>query len=168
LLVEGSSAWFVTRRLGALALTVVRAPTIVWTVFNGLRGHVVAAVVISSPPYWLGFLVLIWFAPGTGYVLELPFVSALMDYEEGELGPLGWLKALWLPWVLVGLPLAAGVMRMVVVTLRDTVGEDFIRTARAKGLPPGPVLRPHASRPRSRPSRRSRRRACRCWSRTSR
>jgi peptide/nickel transport system permease protein len=216
-------AGFLGRRLAALALTVVLAPTIVWTVFNGLRGtggqplyevaadYVVTtywhldlgtssayyggsvwevveytwpadlamvvggiasgvvlgtaaglacaawpgsvvsralqfggAVVLSTPPYWLGFMVLVFFAPGTGYVLELPFLSALMDYQELTLDPLGWLKALWVPWILVGLPLAAGVMRMTVVTLRDAIGEDFIRTARAKGLSPGRVLRRHA------------------------
>jgi hypothetical protein len=36
--VGGSFSWFAARRLVALALTVVLAPTIVWTVFNGLRG----------------------------------------------------------------------------------------------------------------------------------
>jgi ABC-type dipeptide/oligopeptide/nickel transport system permease component len=46
--------------------------------------------------------------------------------------------------VLVGLPLAAGVMRMIVVTLRDAAGEEFLRTARAKGLSERRVLRRHA------------------------
>jgi peptide/nickel transport system permease protein len=221
--VGGTFGWLLTRKLAALALTVVLAPTVVWTVFNGLRGtggqplydvaadyvvatywhfdlgtspayyggkvssvvaytlpadialvvggiaagiglgtaaglaciawpgsilsrglHLVPAVVMSSPPYWLGFMVLIFFAPGTGYLLEVPFVSGLMDYEDAEHGFLGWVKALWVPWILVGLPLAAGVMRMVVVTLRDAVDEDFIRTARSKGLREGRVLRRHA------------------------
>jgi peptide/nickel transport system permease protein len=109
---------------------------------RGLHGA--AVFVISSPPYWLGFMVLVCFAPGTGYVLELPFVSGLMDYEDATHDPIGWLKALWVPWILVGLPLAAAVMRMVVVTLRDAVGEDFVRTARAKGVPEARVLRRHA------------------------
>ena len=34
----GSWSWFAVRRLVALAVTVVLAPTLVWTVFNGLRG----------------------------------------------------------------------------------------------------------------------------------
>jgi peptide/nickel transport system permease protein len=221
--VGGSFGWFVSRRLAALVLTVVLAPTVTWTVFNALAGtgggpfyevagdyvvttfwhfdlgtssayfggsvwsvieytlpadlamviggivagvaigtgaglacatwpgsliaralHVAAAFVLSSPPYWLGFMVLMCFAPGTGYVLELPFVSALMDYEDATHDPVGWFKALWVPWILVGLPLAAGVMRMVVVTMRDAVGEEFIRTARAKGVSERRVLRRHA------------------------
>ena len=216
----GSFGLFFLRRTAALALTVVLAPTIVWTVFNGLRGtggqpiydvaldyvvatywhfdlgtspayyggsvaevveytlpadlamvggglaagllmgtlaglacaawpgsmlsralQIVGALVMSAPPYWLGFLVLVWFAPGTGYVLEIPFVSGLMDYDDAEYGLLGWVKALWMPWVLVGLPLAAAVMRMVVLTLRDAAGEEYLRTARAKGISDRRVFR---------------------------
>jgi peptide/nickel transport system permease protein len=220
--VGGSFGLFFVRRVAALALTIVLAPTIVWTVFNGLRGtggqplydvafdyvvttywhldlgtspayyggsvsevvkytlpadlamvggglvagllmgtfaglacaawpgsmisralQLVGALVMSTPPYWLGFLVLIWFAPGTGYLLELPFVSGLMDYDDAEFGLLGWVKALWMPWVLVGLPLAAAVMRMVVLTLRDAAGEEYLRTARSKGLSDRRVLFRH-------------------------
>ena len=219
----GSFSWFMTRKLVALAVTVVLAPTVVWTVFNGLRGtggqplydvaadYVVAtywhfdlgtspayyggkvssvvaytlpadvalvvggitaglvmgtaagvaciawprsmtsralqfagAFVLSTPPYWLGFMVLLFFAPGTGYILEVPFVSGLMDYRDATHDFLGWLKALWVPWILVGLPLAAGVMRMTVITLRDTAGEDFVRTARAKGVRGRRVLIRHS------------------------
>jgi peptide/nickel transport system permease protein len=77
-------------------------------------------------------------------VLEIPFVSGLMDYQDGEYGLLGWVKALWIPWLLVGLPLAAAVMRMVVLTLRDAAGEEFLRTARAKGISDRRVLFRHS------------------------
>ena len=88
-----------------------------WPVSWLARGlHLLAALVLSVPRYWLGFIVLIWFAPGTGYVLEVPFVSALMGYEDLTESPLGWLKALWMPWILAGLPLAARVLRMTTVT----------------------------------------------------
>ncbi len=50
-----------------------------------LRGHHVAG---QRPPGW--------------HVLELPFLSALMDYQELTLDPLGWLKALWVPWTSSG------------------------------------------------------------------
>jgi peptide/nickel transport system permease protein len=208
------------RRLVALAVTVVLAPTLVWTVFNGLRGtggqslpgvagdylvatywhfdlgqssaysdsgirdvmigalpadlglvlggvffgvvlgmagglivasrpgsirargvEVGGAVVMSSPPYWFGFAVLILFAPGTGEIAKLPFVSGLMDYDELAGTPWGYIKALWMPSLLVGLPLAAAVLRMTSVTLRDAAGEEFLRTARAQGLREGRVMR---------------------------
>lgn len=216
-------AGFVSRKLAALALTVVLAPTLAWTVFTtlngsadeslvptaadyvvttfwhldlgrsvsygdlpvstivwwslpadlsmvlgalacgiamGVLGGVIAvtwprsapvralelatAFVLSSPPYWLGFMVLIFFAPGTGYLLEVPFVSGLMAYVPLTEDPLGWLKAMWMPWVLAGLPLAAGVLRITAATLREAAGEEFLRTARAKGLRERTVMRRHA------------------------
>jgi peptide/nickel transport system permease protein len=106
--------------------------------------QVATAFLLASPPYWLGFMVLIFFASGTGYLLEIPFVSGIMDYEPLSEDPVAWLKALWMPWLLVGLPLAAAVLRMTEATLRDIEGEDFMRTARAKGVRERQVLRRHA------------------------
>ena len=106
--------------------------------------ELMTAVVLSAPPYWMAFLVLIWFAPGTGYVLEVPFVSALMDYPDEGADLARYAKALWMPAVLVGLPLAAAVLRITSSTLREISGEDFLRTARAKGLGELRVMRRHA------------------------
>jgi peptide/nickel transport system permease protein len=44
----------------------------------------------------------------------------------------------------VGLPLAASVMRMTEAHLREALGEDYVRTARAKGIGHGTVVRRHA------------------------
>ena len=106
--------------------------------------HGLVLFVLSSPPYWLGFMVLIFFAPGTGYLLQIPFVSALGQYVPLTRDPLDWLQSLWLPWLMVGLPLAAAVLRMTEVAIRDALGEDYLRTARAKGLSDARVIRRHA------------------------
>lgn len=106
--------------------------------------HAVTALVLSTPPYWLGFMVLLFFAPGTGYVLRLPFVSALSEYVGVTQDPLRWLESLWLPWVVIGLPLAANVARMTESSLREVMHEHSIRTAHAKGVPRRRVLRRHA------------------------
>jgi peptide/nickel transport system permease protein len=106
--------------------------------------HVVQVFVVSSPPYWFGLLVLVFFAPGTGYVLQLPFVSGLQEYRALGDDPLMWFKSLWMPAFVIGLPLAAAVMRMTEAHLRDALGEDYIRTARAKGVTHGQVVRRHA------------------------
>jgi len=50
----------------------------------------------------------------------------------------------WLPWIVLGLPLAAITMRMMRASLAETFEEDFVRTARGKGLSPGRVMRRHA------------------------
>jgi peptide/nickel transport system permease protein len=57
---------------------------------------------------------------------------------------LAWLQSLWLPWIILGLPLAAITMRMMRATLAETMDEDFVRTAYGKGLTPARVLRRHA------------------------
>jgi peptide/nickel transport system permease protein len=106
--------------------------------------HGLVLFVLSSPPYWLGFMMLIFFAPGTGYVLQIPFVSGLGEYVPLTREPLRWLQSLWVPWLLVGLPLAAAVLRMTEVSIRDALGEDYLRTARAKGLSDARVIRRHA------------------------
>jgi peptide/nickel transport system permease protein len=110
-----------------------------------VRGlELATAFILSSPPYWFGFAALILFAPGTGSILKVPFVSGLMDYDDLATNPLGYVKALWMPCVLVGLPLAAAVLRVTAATLRDIAGEEFLRTARAKGLRETRVIRRHA------------------------
>ena len=106
--------------------------------------HGLVLFVLSSPPYWLGFMMLIFFAPGTGYVLQIPFLSGLGEYVPLTRDPLGWLQSLWVPWLMVGLPLAAAVLRMTEVSIRDALGEDYLRTARAKGLSDARVIRRHA------------------------
>jgi peptide/nickel transport system permease protein len=106
--------------------------------------HGVTAVVLSCPPYLLGFAVLVLFAPGTGYLLQLPFVSKAELYGDMPTDVVGWIRELWLPWLLVGLPLAAQVLRMTAGGVREVLGEDFVRTARAKGLAPARVIRRHA------------------------
>ncbi|MBE2317085.1 ABC transporter permease [Solirubrobacter sp. CPCC 204708] len=105
--------------------------------------HALVVFLLSCPPYFLGFAVLVYFAWSSGE-LALPFVSGQGDYVPFGEDPLGFLKAIWAPWILVALPLAAFVARMTEAALREVLDEDFIRTARAKGLAPGRVLNRHA------------------------
>lgn len=125
--------------LGGGLVSVLREGTLLARVLR-----VMQAFVLSSPPYWLGLLVLVFFAPGTGYVVQLPFVSGLQEYRALGDDPFMWLKSLWLPALVVGLPLAASVMRMTESHLHEALGEDYVRTARAKGVAHGTVVRRHA------------------------
>jgi peptide/nickel transport system permease protein len=95
---------------------------------------------ISAPVFWLGLmaLFLVWQkagidAVGTGYV-------------ELRADPIGWFTHLLLPWVVLALLYAAFYARMTRGNLIDTMGEDFIRTARAKGLPERTVVMKHGLR----------------------
>jgi peptide/nickel transport system permease protein len=95
---------------------------------------------ISAPVFWLGLMALYIFwkklgidAVGTGYV----------EFAED---PVGWFTHLILPWFVLSLLYAAFYARMTRGNLIDTMGEDYIRTARAKGLPERRVIFKHGLR----------------------
>jgi peptide/nickel transport system permease protein len=105
---------------------------------------VVVALVLSSPVYWVGLMVLLLFAPGVGSVVQIPFLSTVGAYRGPTEAPLQFLESLWLPCLIVGAPLLAGCARMSASQLRAVLGDDFVRTARAKGLGGAAVLWRHA------------------------
>jgi peptide/nickel transport system permease protein len=104
---------------------------------------VFAAFAMSAPVYWLGAMAVVLFHPEVGRFARLP-ISKPNTYEPLTHDPLAWLQSLWLPWLILGLPLAAITMRMMRATLAETLEEDFVRTARGKGLSPARVMRRHA------------------------
>jgi peptide/nickel transport system permease protein len=110
-------------------------------VARGLDGF--AAFGMSAPVYWLGAMMVVFFHPQVGQVARLP-ISRPNTYQPLTADPLGWLQSLWLPWLILGIPLAAIVMRMMRASLAETFDEDFVRTARGKGLTPGRVMNRHA------------------------
>jgi peptide/nickel transport system permease protein len=97
-----------------------------------------ALIGVSAPIFWLGLVALFFFwnkwhiSPGTGY-------EPLSD-------PAGWFSHMWLPWIILAVSFAAFYARMVRGNLLDTFGEDYIRTARAKGLSERKVIGKHALR----------------------
>lgn len=104
---------------------------------------VFAAFGMSAPVYWIGAMSVVLFHPEVGRLARLP-VSTPNTYEPLTQDPLAWLQSLWLPWIILGLPLAAITMRMMRATLAETMDEDFVRTAYGKGVTPARVLRRHA------------------------
>jgi peptide/nickel transport system permease protein len=60
--------------------------------------------------------------------------------------PLGWAQHLVLPWLAAALPFAGAYTHVVRASLLQTAGEDWVRTARAKGLSEKRVLRRHVLR----------------------
>ena len=94
---------------------------------------------VSAPVFWLGqlFLWIFWFklgiAAGTGYV---PISESFFS----------WLNHMIMPWVVLALLYAAFYARMSRGNLIEVMGEDYIRTARAKGLPERTVVLRHGLR----------------------
>lgn len=98
-----------------------------------------ALVGISSPVFWLGLMALfvLWkklgILPGTGYVA----------FSES---PKDWFLHLVQPWCVLALLFAAFYARMTRGNLLEAMGEDYIRTARAKGLSERRVVFKHGLR----------------------
>jgi peptide/nickel transport system permease protein len=105
---------------------------------------VATAIVLSSPVYWVGLMLVLLFAPGVGSVAEVPFLSTVNGYRDPIDDPVGFVHGLWLPALIVGAPLAAACTRMCATQLRGTLHEDFVRTARGKGVGRRSVVWRHA------------------------
>jgi peptide/nickel transport system permease protein len=106
--------------------------------------HVATAFQLSSPVFFQALLVLFYFSSNASEFIRLPFLSGQGEYVPPGENPLLFLRAMWLPWILAALPLAAFVLRITEATLRENLQEDFVRTARAKGLTERRVINRHA------------------------
>lgn len=99
----------------------------------------VALFGLSVPSFWLGIMLILWLSiafpifPASGYV---PL------FED----PWGNLKTLTLPALTLGTSLAAATMRMTRSAMLEVLGQDYVRTAWAKGLGPRAVITRHAFR----------------------
>ncbi len=94
---------------------------------------------ISAPVFWLGlmFLFIFWrklgWTGGTGYISPADSIT-------------GFFSHMILPWTALALLYAAFYARMTRNNLLETLGEDYIRTARAKGLTERQVIFKHGLR----------------------
>ena len=102
-----------------------------------------AAFGMAAPVYWVGAMAVVLFHPEVGRIARLP-ISKPNTYVPLAKDPAAWFGSLWLPCLILGLPLAAIVMRMMRASLLETLDEDFVRTAYGKGLTPRAVMRHHA------------------------
>jgi peptide/nickel transport system permease protein len=100
-------------------------------------GTMFALFGICMPNFLIALLLIFFF----GVTLRWLPISGYTDpFEE----PLNGLRSLTLPAITLGLALAAVIARTLRSSLLEALAEDYIRTARAKGLAEGVVLRRHA------------------------
>ncbi len=92
---------------------------------------------LATPNFWLATLLILVLDVYLGWLPAVGFVALSVD-------PLGNLRALVLPALAMGTTMAAAVMRMTRSTLLDVLSQDYIRTARAKGLQERTTLSRHA------------------------
>ena len=102
---------------------------------------ILALIGISMPVFWLGIITRYYLAEGG-------VTSVFPDGEYASLtgNPLKWFSHLILPWLVLAVLFIGFYGRVLRGNVLDTINEDYIRTARAKGLTPRRVLIKHVLR----------------------
>jgi peptide/nickel transport system permease protein len=103
-----------------------------------------AAFFIFAPMYVVGLSLILLF--GTDIALVEVGVHIPRSYVPFAESPVRWFGAMLVPCILVGLPLAALLMRLTRTSVRSVLGEEFVLAAGAKGLSERTVLRRHVLR----------------------
>ncbi len=156
---HGQSVNSILKAAFPITLSLVAGAAILWVIIGVLTGIVsavrsrsimdrtftgLALLFYSMPTFVLGFLLLLVFYyefsihglnlfPGSGYT---PFAT----------NPFEWFRGLVLPWFTLALVSAAVYTRLTRGAMLDVMGEDYIRTARSKGLSERRVIFRHALR----------------------
>jgi peptide/nickel transport system permease protein len=102
-----------------------------------------AQVAISAPPYWLGLLSLFLLSTDIGKLHIFPGAGSYVGLTAN---PLHWFTSLILPWFVLAAAFAAIYARLLRGNLIEVMSEDYIRTARAKGVPERRVIVRHGIR----------------------
>jgi peptide/nickel transport system permease protein len=106
-----------------------------WDIFARVGG----LVGLSIPSFWLATLLLLFTSRVFGWVPPLTYISPFED-------PIGNLSQFILPAISISVFTMAIVMRMVRATMLEVLGQDYVRTARAKGVDRRTVISKHALR----------------------
>jgi peptide/nickel transport system permease protein len=97
-----------------------------------------ALVLVSAPEFWLGLIALFLFADDIGKWKIFPGAGS---YTPITTDPWSWFTSLIMPWFVLAAGAAAVFARLMRGSLIEAMDEDYIRTARAKGLTERAVVR---------------------------
>jgi len=137
----------ITFELGFLALIVALSVAIPIGIYSAMAqdtaGDYLARsfslLMLAVPSFWLGTLVMVFPSVWWRWAPPLQYTPFLED-------PLGNLGHMMVPSILLGLSLSAVTMRMTRTMMLEVLRQDYIRTARAKGLSENIVVMRHALR----------------------
>jgi peptide/nickel transport system permease protein len=130
--------------LGAAVLWVIGGLSV--GIISALRRHSLldrfsmgsALVLLSVPEFWLGLVFLLLISSDIGKLRIFPGSGSYVGLTAD---PWKWFTSLIMPWVVLAAGSAAIYARLIRSNLSETMREDYIRTARAKGLPEKAVVR---------------------------
>ncbi|MFG1964414.1 ABC transporter permease [Nonomuraea sp. NPDC049028] len=138
-LVIGGAILWVVIGVGAGVISATRARSLLDRVVTFL-----ALAAVSMPTFVVGLLLLYFLffqLSMAGAPLLPPDSYVPLTDSPGE-----WARHLILPWITLAMVQAASYVRLTRGSMLDILGEDYIRTARAKGVPEGRVIYRHGLR----------------------
>jgi peptide/nickel transport system permease protein len=137
----------VTFELGAMALIVALIVGIPIGVYAALKQdtigdyilRTVSILALAIPAFWTGTLVMVFPSIWWGWSPSVKFVTLTQD-------PVAHLVQLLIPALILGKAFSAIIMRLTRTLMLEVLRQDYIRTARAKGLSVGTIVTRHALR----------------------
>ena len=133
----------VNMALGAMAVTILLGlplGLLAGTRPQSLADRIVtlwSSASIAMPDFWLAMILIVIFA------VKLQWLPAI-SYVDFAQNPWEWFRHLILVWVAIGIPGAASFARQLRGSVIDAMEQDYVRTARAKGLKHRRVVLKHA------------------------
>ena len=107
---------------------------------------IVVLIGISAHPVWIGLIFAYVFGYRLGWTPISGYCDAINPSTPDCGGPADWAYHMILPWATFAALFTAAYVRYIRANTMETMNEDFVRTARAKGAPEGRVMRSHVLR----------------------
>ncbi len=142
-----SRAFPITVELALLAIVMATIVAVPLGVVSAVRRETVfdfsarvgGLIGLSLPSFWIATLILLFTSTKLGWTPSIRFKPITQD-------PIGNLQQMALPAFAIAVQLMAIIMRMTRATMLEVLGQDYVRTARAKGLRNNIVVYRHALR----------------------
>ncbi len=137
----------VTVELGAFAIVIALAIGIPAGILSAVKrgtawdygANIVALWGLSTPNFWLGIMLILLFSVTLGWLPASGYVSPFEDWREN-------VASMIMPAFVLGNAIAAVLMRHTRSAMLQVLSSDYVRTARAKGVPERTVVLKHALR----------------------
>ncbi|HVN62841.1 MAG TPA: ABC transporter permease [Gaiellaceae bacterium] len=157
---RGAKVWPQITEAIPVTLSLILGASVIWILFSVAMGLVAAVsrgtpvdagvmvlglIGISMPVFWLGEMVNLVSQSRFHDTFLFSWVPPL-GYVPFTVSPVGWFKALLLPWITLSILYIGIYARVLRSSLIESQSQDYVRTAHAKGLTGSRVLLRHSLR----------------------
>ena len=135
----------VTVQLGAMSFVLAQVIALPVGIYSAIRqdtpadyvARTIAIIGMATPNFWLALMVMIYPTIWWGWAPPIEYIP----FTENPLGSIGMLI---IPSVIVGTAMSAGTMRLTRTMMLEVLRQDYVRTARSKGLKERVVIYRHS------------------------